>query len=164
MISFRGAIGWRGTKFMTRLFSRMPASQLISAITLGVMDIARSRTFYVDGFGWTPVFENAEIVFYQMNGLMLGTWLKEALAKDARREDLTGHSAMTLAHNVPDAASVHEVIDRLIAAGGTLLRAPDVPPPGGLRGYVADPDDHIWEIAFNPAWPIDANGWVHFGV
>lgn len=28
---------------------------------------------------------------------------------------------------------------------------------------VADPDDHAWEIAWNPAWPIDAEGHVRFG-
>ena len=30
--------------------------------------------------------------------------------------------------------------------------------------YVADPDDHAWEIAWNPAWPIDSEGHVSFGV
>lgn len=139
-------------------------AQLISAITLGVDHLPRSKTFYIDGFGWTPVFENEDIIFYQMNGLMLGTWLKSSLAKDTKRMDLTGHGALTLAHNVPDQASVETTIKRLTGAGGTLLRSPDVPPPGGLRGYVADPDDHIWEIAFNPTWAIDPSGWVHFGV
>ena len=52
--------------------------QQISVITLGVVDLDRSRRFYVDGFGWSPVFENEEIIFYQMNGLMLGTWLQSA--------------------------------------------------------------------------------------
>ena len=33
---------------------------------------------------------------------------------------------------------------------------------GGRRGYVADPDGHAWEIAWNPAWPIDAEGHVRF--
>lgn len=49
--------------------------QQISVITLGVSDLAASKRFYTEGFGWTPVFEQeGEIVFYQMNGLMLGTW------------------------------------------------------------------------------------------
>ena len=47
----------------------------------GRRDLARSRRFYVEGFGWKPVFENAEIVFYQMNGFMLGTWLTTPLEK-----------------------------------------------------------------------------------
>ncbi|WP_203595421.1 VOC family protein [Salipiger sp. PrR002] len=45
--------------------------QQISVITLGVSDLERSKRFYGDGFGWTPVFENAEIVFYQMNGVRI---------------------------------------------------------------------------------------------
>ncbi|WP_431563219.1 hypothetical protein [Sphingopyxis sp.] len=42
------------------------------------------------------------------------------------------------------------------------LREADAPPHGGFRGYVADPDGHGWEIAFNPAWTIDAAGHVTF--
>ena len=37
--------------------------QQIAVITLSVADLTRSKTFYVDGFGWTPIFENDEIVF-----------------------------------------------------------------------------------------------------
>jgi len=33
-------------------------------------------------------------------------------------------------------------------------------PHGGFRGYIADPDDHAWEIAWNPAWPISPEGYV----
>jgi hypothetical protein len=51
-----------------------------------------------------------------------------------------------------------------IACGGPMLRDGDGPPHGGFRGYVADPDDHAWEIAWNPAWKIDDNGMVKFGL
>ncbi|WP_077148304.1 VOC family protein [Sphingopyxis sp. KK2] len=138
--------------------------QQISVITLGVAALAPSRHFYVEGFGWRPVFENDEIIFYQMNGLMLGTFLQASLEADMNRTGLRRPGAFSLAHNVGSEAEVQPVIDRLLAAGGTLLRAPDKPPPGGVRGYVADPDDHAWEIAWNPAWPIDAEGRVRFGV
>ena len=60
-------------------------------------------------------------------------------------------------------ADVQPLLDRLANFGGRLLRVADAPPHGGFRGYVADPDDHTWEIAFNPAWPIDAEGHVTFG-
>ena len=59
--------------------------QQISVITLGVQELARSRRFYGEGFGWKPVFENEEVAFYQMNGLMLGTWLAASLESDSRR-------------------------------------------------------------------------------
>jgi uncharacterized protein len=137
--------------------------QQISVVTLGVGDLARSRRFYVEGFGWNPVFENPEIVFYQMNGLMLGTWVEAQLASDLQQGDLKRPGAFSLAHNVKTGADVEPAMDRLVRFGGRVLRAPDAPPYGGLRGYVADPDGHAWEIAWNPAWPIDAEGHVTFG-
>jgi catechol 2,3-dioxygenase-like lactoylglutathione lyase family enzyme len=112
--------------------------QQISVITLGIADLARSRRFYVEGFGWTPVFENPEIVFYQMNGLVLGTWLRQALEADAQRAAGQGPGAFALAHNVPAQADVQPLIDRLAGHGGTQLRAGDAPPHGGFRGYVAE--------------------------
>ncbi len=136
----------------------------ISVITLGITDMPRSRRFYVEGFGWQPVFENEEIIFYQMNGLVLGTWMKPALEADMRQPGLNAPGAFALAHNVPGQADVAPVMEHLIAAGGRLLRAADAPPHGGFRGYVADPDGHAWEIAWNPAWSISADGHVTFAL
>src|SRR3954470_9838353 len=90
---------------------------LSGLITLGVVDLDRSRRFYVDGFGWSPVFENEEIIFYQMNGLMLGTWLQSALEGDMQRSGLSRPGAFALAHNVPTEGDVQIVIERLTAAG-----------------------------------------------
>ena len=137
--------------------------QQISVVTLGVADRDRSRRFYVDGFGWSPVFENDEIVFYQMNGLVLGTFLKAALEADMNRTGLLQPGAFSLAHNVPAKEDVEPLMDRLAKAGGSIIRPADGPPHGGFRGYVADPDDHAWEIAWNPAWTIDERGLVSFG-
>ena len=138
--------------------------QQISLITLGIADLARSRRFYVEGFKWNPVFENPEIIFYQMNGFVLGTWLDTQLAGDMQRPRLTRPGAFALAHNVATRDRVREVIDVLSRHGGRVLREGDEPPHGGYRGYVADPDDHAWEVAWNPAWSIDPNGLVKFGL
>ena len=137
--------------------------QQISVITLGIADLARSRRFYTEGFGWKPVFENPDVVFYQMNGLMLGTWLTKELEGDMRRS-LTRPGAYSIAHNVATKDEVQPVIDRLAQFGGKVLRPADAPPHGGFRGYIADPDDHAWEIAWNPAWPISPEGYVTWGV
>jgi catechol 2,3-dioxygenase-like lactoylglutathione lyase family enzyme len=138
--------------------------QQISVVTLGVGDLVRSQRFYVEGFGWRPVFENEEIIFYQMNGFVLGTWLRHALAADTQREDLAVPGAFSLAHNVASRDDVQATIDRLSRFGGRIMRPADEPPHGGLRGYVADPDEHAWEIAWNPAWTVDAQGHVTFGL
>ncbi|MFK4811987.1 VOC family protein [Devosia sp. ZW T5_3] len=137
--------------------------QQIAIITLGIADLARSRRFYVDGFGWKPAFENDEIIFYQMNGFVLGTFSKAALEKDMNRTGLRSPGAFSLAHNVRSQEEVDDVMQSLLAAGGTLLRAADAPPHGGFRGYVADPDDHAWEVAWNPDWTIDEQGMVTIG-
>lgn len=138
--------------------------QQISVITLGINNLSQSRHFYQCGFGWLPVFENDEISFYQMNGLVLGTWLRNALFDDMHRPVTENLSACALAHNVSSQQDVTLLMDRLVKAGGKLLRSADAPPHGGFRGYVADPDGHAWEIAWNPAWAIDADGRVTFGI
>jgi hypothetical protein len=137
--------------------------QQISVVTLGVEHITRSRRFYAEGFGWTPVFENEEIIFYQMNGLMLGTWLSASLASDMKRVAIEGSASFALAHNVGSPDEVKAAIGQLLAAGGRVLRDADTPAHGGYRGYVADPDGHAWEIAWNPSWSIDMDGRVIFG-
>jgi uncharacterized protein len=134
----------------------------MSVLTLGVDDLARSRRFYAEGFGWPPVFETPEIVFYQLNGFVFGTWLTTALEGDMQRTGLARPGAFALAHNVKSQGEVKTVMERLVLYGGRLLRDADAPVHGGLRGYVADPDDHAWEIAWNPAWPISREGYVTF--
>ena len=136
--------------------------QQLSVITLGVADLAPSRHFYVDGFGWTPVFENDEIIFYQMNGFVLGTWLADRLEADMGRLGLLRPGSFALAHNVPSKGDVDPLLQKLTSAGGRLLRAGAEPSHGGFSGYVADPDDNAWEIAWNPAWPISPEGYVTF--
>ena len=124
--------------------------QQISVVTLGVADHVRSKRFYGEGFGWKPVFEAPGIVFYQMNGLMLGLWAANELEGDMKRPGSVKPGAFALAHNVRSKEEVQPLLD--------------APPHGGFRGYVADPDDHAWEIAWNPAWPIDKDGHVTWGV
>ena len=78
-------------------------------------------------------------------------------------EDYFQPGAFALAHNVATRDDVQPTLDRLAGFGGRVLRPADAPPHGGWRGYVADPDDHAWEIAWNPAWPISPEGLVTFG-
>lgn len=137
--------------------------QQMSVVTLGVADHSRSRRFYVDGFGWRPVFENDEITFYQMNGFVLGAWAAERLAEDSRR-GAAPSAGFSLGHNVDSREAVDALMARLEQHGGAVLRPADEPPHGGYRGYVADPDGHAWEIAWNPAFPISPEGYVTFGL
>lgn len=130
----------------------------VSVITLGTHNHAASARFYQHGFGWVPAFEDDDIVFYQLNGTVLGVWTADKLAEDAGRPHGDNPSPIALAHNLPSQEAAADLIERLVAAGGTVTRPGDAPPHGGWRGYVADPDGHAWEIAWNPDWPLDAEG------
>lgn len=136
--------------------------QQLSVITLGVIDLARSRRFYCDGFGWAQVFEHEEIVFYQMNGFVLGTWLRQALEADMCRTGLAQPGAFAMAHNVATCDDVQPTLDHLSRFGGRVLKPATGPPHGGFAGYIADPDEHTWEIASNPAWTISPDNLVTF--
>ncbi len=132
----------------------------MSLITLGIADVARSRHFYGEGFGWKPVFEMPDITFYQLNGFVFATWLEKNLEEDMQRTGNSHKGAFAMAHNVATKDEVEPAIAQLLRAGGKLLRKADAPPHGGFRGYIADPDDHAWEIAWNPSWPISVEGYV----
>lgn len=136
--------------------------QQMSLITLGVRDIARARRFYEEGFGWQPAFQTPGIVFYQLNGFVFALWPTPDLEQDMQRSGLQTPGSFALAQNVSTKEDVQPLIDRLAQFGGRVLRNADEPPHGGFRGYVADPDDHAWEIAWNPSWPISPEGFVTF--
>lgn len=136
----------------------------VSVITLGTTDRARSRRFYSEGFGWAPVYESDAIDFYQLNGVVLGLFLTPLLEEDMNRTGLRTPGAFALAHNVATESEVEPLIERLAAAGGRIIRPADHPPHGGLRGYVTDPDDNAWEIAWNPGFAMDEAGNVTFGL
>jgi uncharacterized glyoxalase superfamily protein PhnB len=46
------------------------------------------------------------------------------------------------------------------ASGGSIKRKAEKVFWGGYSGYFADPEGHLWEVAFNPYMPIDADGHV----
>lgn len=132
--------------------------QRVTLITLGVRDLDAATNFYAM-LGWTPKEHLPEVRFYQMQGMVLGLFGLDALAKDQGRPDATlGFGAMTLAQNFPTEAEVDAAYAQAVAAGATPLKAPEKVFWGGYSGYFADPDGHVWEMAMNPFWPLAADG------
>jgi len=132
--------------------------QRVSLITLGVADTARSRAFY-EALGWKAAFENEEVVFFQLNGIVLGLFRRDSFDLDMKRDN-DGTGRIALAYNVRDRSEVDPALDRAVSAGGSLLKRAEGAPWGGYSGYFADPDGHAWEVAHNPAWTISAAGHV----
>ena len=127
--------------------------QHINYITLGVADLAESRRFYRDVFGWQETAgSNENIAFFQAgNALLLALFGQAALARDAQiPEQSSGFPRFTLAHNVGSEAEVDTLFAGFAAKNANIIKAPQKVFWGGYSGYLADPDGFLWEIAFNP--------------
>ncbi|MEQ8965654.1 MAG: VOC family protein [Azospirillaceae bacterium] len=139
----------------------MPVPQRLTLVTLGVADMDRARVFYVDGLGWRPsAASNAQVVFFDMGGVVFGLHPRDMLAEDAGLppEKTDAFSGVTVAINMDSEAEVDSALAAAVAAGGSLIKPAERKHWGGYGGYVADPDGHAWEIAYNPYAPLDADG------
>jgi catechol 2,3-dioxygenase-like lactoylglutathione lyase family enzyme len=135
--------------------------QRLSLVTLGVADLERSARFYEAGLGWRRGNENPDVVFFQMPGMILALWVRASLAEDARVTDTgAAFAGMTLAYNARSRDEVDSVLAEAGAAGARILKPAEEVFWGGYSGYFADPDGHVWEVAHNPFWKIDAEGRV----
>lgn len=134
--------------------------QHLSLITLGIKDIKRSKKFYTKGFGWKPLLEQPDTILYQLSGMILGTWLIQEFAQDVSQAARSQNEAIALAQCVHTAEEVQPMLNKLANYGGKILRNASAPNHGGMRGYVEDPDSHIWEIIWNPLWHIAHDGSV----
>ena len=132
--------------------------QRVTLITLGVEDLSRARAFY-EALGWRAAKAQEDVAFYAMNGLALGLFGRAALAADQGRPGVRlGTGAITLAQNFTSPAEVDAAFAAAVAAGASVLKAPEAVFWGGYSGYYADPDGHVWELAHNPFWPLEADG------
>jgi uncharacterized glyoxalase superfamily protein PhnB len=91
--------------------------------------------------------------------MILALWERAELAADSGiRDDGATFSGMALAFNGRSRAEVDAVVEEFVAAGGSVVKAPEETPWGGYSGYLSDPDGHVWEVAHNPGWTIDDTG------
>jgi uncharacterized protein len=134
-------------------------------ITLAVDDLERSLAFYRDGLGWPTEgitgqqfhdqvtgADGTIAIFTLDDGLLLTLYERTNLAKDA---SLPAGPPSSTEFSLGIPAESREQVDRLLAqaqaAGGTLTAPPHMRPFGVYSGYFADPDGHLFEIAWNSA-------------
>lgn len=133
----------------------------LSFVTLGVSDVGKARAFY-EALGFRPSSASQDgVAFFDAGGVVLSLFGREALADDAGVvATKSGFSGISLAHNVSSETEVDKAISEAVAAGATLLKPGQKAFWGGYSGYFSDPDGHLWEVAFNPFMPLDADGRV----
>ncbi|MCZ4316570.1 VOC family protein [Comamonadaceae bacterium G21597-S1] len=135
----------------------------ISLITLGVADLPRAVAFYRDGLGLATEgivgteFEHGAVAFFELQGgLRLGLFGRANLLRDAglSPDAPAGAPAFSLAHNVGSRAAVDSVMAQAATAGAGIVKPAQETFWGGYAGCFQDPDGHLWEVAWNPAWEI----------
>lgn len=125
----------------------------ISLVTLGVRDLAASLAFYRDGLGFETHNHKPgdNCIFFALEGTWLALYPRRLLAEDALVPvEGSGFSGVTLAHNVASKEQADAVFALAVASGAMPVKAPQDTFWGGYSGYFADPDGHLWEVAFNP--------------
>lgn len=135
----------------------------VTAITLGVRDVAVSRRFYVDGLGFREISSvPGEITFVQAgHGLMLALWNAASMPSEYGE---VGHGPLappiSLGHNVADADTVRRLYAAALTAGATSVNPPTRQSWGGTSACVADPDGFRWDFVHNPDFTVDPGGTV----
>ena len=134
----------------------------VTVITLGVDDLNKSHTFYRDGLGLETEgtigaeFEDGAVVFFDLQpGLKLAIWPRDSISHDAG-VPRSGHSPteITIGHNVATKDEVDTVMAQARQAGANIVKPAQATFWGGYAGYFQDPDDHLWEIVWNPQFEI----------
>ncbi|MEZ5907743.1 MAG: VOC family protein [Hyphomicrobiaceae bacterium] len=131
----------------------------LSLVTLGVGDVAAARRFY-EALGFVASGASLDsIAFFEAGGVVLALFGRRALAEDATvRDEPGGFAAVTLAWNVESTAAVDAALALAARCGARIVKPAQTVFWGGYSGYFADPDGHLWEVAYNPFFPLDADG------
>lgn len=130
----------------------------ISLITLGVRDLGRARAFY-GALGWQEAGAAEGVAFYQLGPLVLSLYVWDDLARDVGvAPGGLGFRGASLAYNVREKHEVEARLAEAKAAGAEIVKGVHDAAWGGRIGYFADPDGHLWEIAWNPGFLMSEDG------
>jgi catechol 2,3-dioxygenase-like lactoylglutathione lyase family enzyme len=121
----------------------------VSAIMLGVKDLARAKKFYAEGLGCEVDKDTPNFVSFSLGegspSLALYEW--EAAAKDAGvSAEGSGFRGASFHVNPNSRDAVDELIRNAVAAGGSVVREAAAARWGGYSGYFSDPDGYLWKV------------------
>jgi hypothetical protein len=134
----------------------------ITLITIGVDDLERSFRFYRDGLGLKTEgivgteFEYGAVVFFDLQAsLKLALWPRKSIAHDSGLPlGQPSPTEFTIGHNVSSKAEVDAVMEQARKAGAAIVKSAHDTFWGGYAGYFQDPDQHLWEVAWNTEWVV----------
>jgi len=135
----------------------------VSLATLGVADVVRATEFY-SSLGWrlSSASVPGVVSYFDTAGALLALVCTDDLAAGAGlparlppANPATDFRGTTLTINVASPAAVDEALRAAVTAGATLVKAGNATEWGGYLGYFTDPDGYLWEITYNPNFPLD---------
>jgi uncharacterized protein len=130
--------------------------QRLTFITIGAKDLDKLKQFYIDKFQWKPLKDDNGIVFFKLNGFILGLYPADELAKDANAgQNCDGLKGFSLSINYNSEKEVDGVFKILQQRGVNIVKPPQKASWGGYSGYVTDVEGNHWEIAYNPYLVMD---------
>jgi catechol 2,3-dioxygenase-like lactoylglutathione lyase family enzyme len=134
----------------------------INFVTLGVFDMAAMRAFYERLGLAASSASNPDVTFFDANGVVLGLFGYHALAEDAgvTAGPVPQFRGVGVAWNAGNEDEVDRIMAHAKIAGATIKKKALKVFWGGYSGYFADPEGNLWEVAFNPFMPIDADGHI----
>lgn len=124
----------------------------VTAIMLGVKDLARSKAFYGEGLGCAIDKDYPNFVSITLGGgsPSLALYEREAAAQDAGvSSEGSGFRGVSFHYIVASRAEVDEVMGKAAAAGGAVVKEAAGSQWGGYFGYFSDPDGYLWKVATN---------------
>jgi uncharacterized protein len=122
----------------------------VTAIMIGVEDIARSKKFYGEGLGCTIDQDHPTFVSFNLGegSSSLALYQREAAAQDAGvSPEGSGFRGVSFHYIVQSGDIVDEVMRKAVAAGGDVVKQAAASQWGGYFGYFSDPDGHLWKVA-----------------
>jgi hypothetical protein len=136
----------------------------LTVLTLGVDDLERALRFYRDGMGLPTKgivgqeYEHGAVVFFELEGgVRLALWPRESISHDTKvSRGRASATEFTIGHNVGTREEVDAVMQQAEQAGATIVKPAADTFWGGYGGYFQDPDGHLWEVVWNPAWTVPA--------
>ena len=122
----------------------------VTAIMLGVRDLARAKKFYGDGLGCTIDKDYPGFVSLSLgdgsSSLALYEW--DAAAQDAGVPSAgSGFRGVSFHYIVSSRDTVDQIIADAVAAGGDVVKEAAAAQWGGYYGYFSDPDGYLWKVA-----------------
>jgi hypothetical protein len=96
------------------------------------------------------------VAFFDLQaGLKLAIWPRKSISHDSGLPlSSSSPNEFTLGHNVSSIAEVNAVMAQVQNAGAVIVKPAHDTFWGGYAGYFQDPDQHLWEIVWNPQWVV----------